>query len=268
MLQDTQQQNQYKILLIGESCSDEYVFGTCNRISPEAPVPILKEMQRESREGMSGNVYNNIISMFGKNKVEIKRLNNPIQDIRKIRFIDKKSSYHVLRHDIEKKLDELTLKNIPFNTRFDAVIISDYNKGFLSSKIISKITEQIDCDMIFVDTKKNNLSSFKNSIIKLNEEEWRSSHNLPDSSSIITTLGERGARWNGSIYPSKRVHDVYDVCGAGDVFLSALVVTWLETRNIIQSIRVANLCASHSVTKLGTVSIPRDKYLNFVSAVK
>ena len=157
MLLDTQQQEQYKILLIGELCSDEYVFGNCERISPEAPVPILKEKRRETRDGMSGNVYNNIISMAGKRKVEIKRFQNPASNIRKIRFIDRKSNYQILRHDIENHVTPLDLDSLPLKERFDAIVISDYNKGFLSNEAILKITKNMSCDKIFVDTKRKNL---------------------------------------------------------------------------------------------------------------
>jgi D-glycero-beta-D-manno-heptose-7-phosphate kinase len=48
------QQKPYKILLIGDSCIDEYVYGTCERLNPEAPVPILKFNRKESKSGMAG----------------------------------------------------------------------------------------------------------------------------------------------------------------------------------------------------------------------
>ena len=43
MSKDTQQQKQYNILIIGESCEDIYVYGEVNRISPEAPVPVSED---------------------------------------------------------------------------------------------------------------------------------------------------------------------------------------------------------------------------------
>ena len=46
-----QQQKQFKILLIGDSCTDEYVYGTCERLNPEAPVPILKFNRKETTKG-------------------------------------------------------------------------------------------------------------------------------------------------------------------------------------------------------------------------
>ena len=57
MSKDTQQQKQYRILLIGESCQDVYVFGEVNRISPEAPVPVLKKIKKESKKRNGGERF-------------------------------------------------------------------------------------------------------------------------------------------------------------------------------------------------------------------
>ena len=51
-----QPQKQYKILLVGETCQDEYVYGDVDRISPEAPIPVVKYIRTETSNGMSANV--------------------------------------------------------------------------------------------------------------------------------------------------------------------------------------------------------------------
>ena len=53
---DDQQQKLSKILVIGDSCLDKYHYGSCERMSPEAPVPILKITRTETRPGMVLNV--------------------------------------------------------------------------------------------------------------------------------------------------------------------------------------------------------------------
>ena len=58
------QQKQFKVLLIGDSCTDEYVYGTCERLNPEAPVPILNFKRKETNKGMAWNVRENLMS-FG-----------------------------------------------------------------------------------------------------------------------------------------------------------------------------------------------------------
>jgi len=245
-------------LLIGEICQDVYVFGEVNRISPEAPVPVLKKMREEHKAGMAGNVYNNILKMT--DCVEIDFYCNDMQNIKKVRFIDEKSNYQIMRYDVEKSLYQLKFEDIE-KIDYDAVIISDYNKGYLSTGFIKQITTKFKNCKIFVDTKKKNLSHFKNSIIKLNEAEATASINLDKTSDVIITLGSKGCQFNNIVYPIKPV-EVYDVCGAGDVFLAALVVRWLETKNIESALKTANNCAALSVTKLGCYTLKRKEYEN------
>ena len=59
-IDDIPQQKYYKVILIGDNCDDVYHYGVCERISPEAPVPILKETMRSTVKGMSGNVRLNL----------------------------------------------------------------------------------------------------------------------------------------------------------------------------------------------------------------
>ena len=66
------QQKQLKVLLIGDSCTDEYVYGSCERLNPEAPVPILKYSRKEIKKGMAWNVRENIES-FG---IEVHMITN------------------------------------------------------------------------------------------------------------------------------------------------------------------------------------------------
>jgi len=255
---DTQQQEQLKVLLIGELCQDVYVFGEVNRISPEAPVPVLKKTDKRYKDGMSGNVYNNLASILPNASITLCQNNKT--DIKKIRFIDKRSNYQIMRYDIENKLTGISLGDIPENS-YDVIVISDYNKGFIDSKVIYELTSKFKKSKIFVDTKKQNLSCFQNSTIKLNEQESKKAKFVKKSSEIITTLGSIGCEYQGKIYPSKSV-EVYDVCGAGDVFLAALTARWVETNNMQNAINTANRCAALSVTKLGCYTITRDEYEN------
>jgi D-beta-D-heptose 7-phosphate kinase/D-beta-D-heptose 1-phosphate adenosyltransferase len=55
------QQKQFKVLLIGDSCTDEYVYGICERLNPEAPVPILKKTRVKTQKGMEWNVRENLM---------------------------------------------------------------------------------------------------------------------------------------------------------------------------------------------------------------
>ena len=250
---DILQQKYLKILLIGDSCLDVYHYGSCNRISPEAPVLILKKTESKTTEGMAGNVKNNLERM--NNKVF---LYTNSEKIIKNRYIDSSYNQHLLRVDEGEcsAVKKLNVSCINTKIRYDALIISDYDKGFVSrdvAKYLCKIFKDIP---IFVDTKKSDISCFSNCFIKINKKEYDNIQNFGKNNSIITTLGSSGAIHNGNIFPTKKV-DVFDVCGAGDVFLSALASFYLRCGDISRSIKLSNICASYSVSKPGTY--PLDK---------
>lgn len=260
MSRDTQQQNQYKILLVGDACLDIYYFGTCDRLSPEAPVPVFKRNKIESRPGMCLNVNENLSALGCQ--VEIDR---NVEKIKKIRFIDQRSSQQILRVDEEPSIKNIDLRKYTckFIRDFDAVIVSDYDKGYIRDGDVLDLLEPARMMglPIFVDSKKKNLSNFKNCIIKINDKEFRELERLPKDCELIVTYGSKGCKWRNKMFPTSKV-EVHDVCGAGDVFLSSLAVRWLETRDMEKSIKTANACASFSVTKFGTYSLTRKDYEN------
>jgi D-beta-D-heptose 7-phosphate kinase/D-beta-D-heptose 1-phosphate adenosyltransferase len=253
---DTQQQRQYRILLVGDSCTDVYVFGSCNRISPEAPVPIFTKSRKECRDGMSSNVYKNLDNITSS---RIFHLSNEKTRIKKIRFVDSKSNYQIMRYDIENEVSALDMSNLPDN--IDVVVVSDYDKGTITRGTVEHIRNYYKCP-IFVDTKKKDISAFKGCIVKLNEKEYESCVGKSDDMDLIVTLGSRGAIRGEKLYPTDEVY-VHDVCGAGDIFLAALVSRWLETRDLDSAIMTANRCASYSVTKLGVYQMSHEEYQNF-----
>jgi len=236
-----------KILLLGDSCKDIYHFGTCDRLSQEAPVPIFQESRTETKGGMSANVKNNLES-FG---ISVKHATNE-NTIEKHRFFDTKFNAHVLRFDkgkVETSFVFDRLKETGYN--FDAIVISDYDKGFLTSFHIKTLCEIFKDTPIFADSKKKDLSCFKDCFLKINEKEYRESNGIGRNVELIVTLGEKGAEYNGCIFSTKS-REVFDVCGAGDVFLSALVYGVLDSGSIEKSIDLANKAATLSVSKAQT----------------
>ena len=250
---DTLQQKQLKILLIGDACTDVYVMGRCERLSPEAPVPVFLKKEEYAVKGMSENVFENLKNMLD---AEISYFSNNSEDIIKTRFIDDRTKQHVLRYDIEKEVEPLDVNSLP-SQNFDAVVVSDYNKGYISTSSARAIADKYSCT-VFVDTKKSDLSCYEGCVVKLNEKESKSSNNK-DKVTLIETLGADGARFNGKDYETDVV-EVHDVCGAGDVFLSAMIASWLTSKNMEKAIKIANVCAAYSVTKLGTYVLSRDEY--------
>ena len=119
-----------KVLLIGDSCEDRYFYGDTKRLSPEAPVPILEYRRSETTKGMTWNVYNNLQS-FG---LEVYIMTNP-ETLIKTRYIDEKSNQQILRVDEEPKVEPISFE-LPdeWKSTYDALVISDYNKGFITKE--------------------------------------------------------------------------------------------------------------------------------------
>jgi bifunctional ADP-heptose synthase (sugar kinase/adenylyltransferase) len=255
---DIQHHKKSKILLVGDVCIDRYVIGSCDRLSPEAPVPVIRQTKMSEVVGMSGNVFSNISSM--NPDIELTWIRPDPVTIIKTRFIDSKSKNHLLRYDIDPPQASMQLNLDLSSGKYDLVVISDYDKGFISRDIAESLTRISTCNVI-VDTKKKDLSCFHNCIIKINDQEFRQSKNINDDCEVMVTLGQEGASFRGVNYSTNQV-EAHDVCGAGDVFLSAFAVRFIETGDIGRSIMTANSCASHSVTKVGTYTVTNEEYRN------
>ena len=85
-----------KILVIGELCVDRFVYGNVNRLSPEAPVPVLNPVETIENKGMAGNVVENLKSLM--DDVEILHWHQH-EKIVKTRYVDKKSNHMFIRVD-------------------------------------------------------------------------------------------------------------------------------------------------------------------------
>ena len=231
-----------KVLLLGDSCEDEYIYGRCTRISPEAPVPILDYAKIKTTSGMAGNVCLNL-QVFG---IDITFLTNKEQLV-KTRFIDEKSNQQILRVDNEEKIKPLMIPVI--TDSFDAVVISDYNKGYLTTEKIFEIVESSTCP-VFIDSKKTILPNKPNCFIKINDVEYEKLDDY-DIENLIVTKGSEGCIYKQTLYPAEKVN-VYDVVGAGDTFLAALVYGYITTNNIDESLMMGNRAAAIAVQQPGT----------------
>jgi D-beta-D-heptose 7-phosphate kinase/D-beta-D-heptose 1-phosphate adenosyltransferase len=130
---------------------------------------------------------------------------------------------------------------------YDALVISDYDKGFLTQKKIFELTQWFD-GPVFIDSKKTTLPG--DAYIKINEEEFKKiTHYNPET--LIVTKGGKGAEYKGKLYEGEKVK-VYDVVGAGDTFLSALVYFYLLCGTIEKAIPYANKASAIAVQNFGT----------------
>ena len=248
----------FNVLLLGDACTDKYHYGFCERLSPEAPVPVLRHSHTEEREGMCLNVKNNLIA-FGI-RPEVYHNSTLLS---KERFVDAKTKQHLMRFDkgevnSSHPFSMSTLKKLNIE-HYDAVVVSDYNKGFITKKNASLLAELCTTHAVplFVDSKKKDLSCYENAYLKINQKESSEVKKFPLSCELIITLGALGAKWNGQTFKTAPC-EVFDVSGAGDTFLAAMVVEYLKTKSLAMAIEFANQCARIVVQKFGTYVIQKE----------
>ena len=179
---------QSRILVIGDAILDKYIFGSTNRISPEAPVPVLKIEKDIMKPGGAANVAANISSLgLNVNLVANIGIDNNGKVLRKIikslniNLISKSDKNYItttktriisqnqqlMRIDNEIDIKKNIKKNISISIEkliknSDAVIFSDYNKGSLKNvteliKIANKHKKPV-----FIDPKGNNFNIYRN----------------------------------------------------------------------------------------------------------
>jgi D-beta-D-heptose 7-phosphate kinase/D-beta-D-heptose 1-phosphate adenosyltransferase len=244
-----------KILVIGDSCEDHYIYCSSDRFCPDAPVPVLNPIKRVKSLGMAGNVVDNIKSLGA----EVDMLSN-IEKIKKIRYVHERTNHMFIRVDEgENKINRCLFDNINWN-QYDAVVVSDYCKGFLIEEDIEFISNHHP--LTFLDTKKQ-LGDFTNNFtfVKINDIEFNKTKSILTDilkEKLIVTLGSKGAIYKENIYKVDEV-DVRDTSGAGDTFLAGLVYGYVKTKNIDIAIKLANDCASQVIQKKGTAKINKNK---------
>lgn len=238
--QTTPQQKSYKILLIGDNCTDIYQYGTVDRISPEAPVPIFNLKRTEYKSGMAANVQDNLINLG----CEVNFFHG-LRTTIKTRMIDQRTNQHILRVDQDLISKPLTIGTI--ETSYDAIVISDYNKGTVSYELVKELRKNFD-GPIFIDTKKKNLVEFEGCFVKINELEYNAAES--HCSEMIVTHGSGDVVYKDKKFSVPKV-DVFDVCGAGDTFLAALAYAYCVTKDIEYSIRFAIRASTITIQHMG-----------------
>ena len=240
-----------KILVIGESCKDIFVYCEALRLAPDVPIPVLNIKDQTANPGMAKNVQQNIASIYPHCDI---LTNNTWETVTKTRYMHCNSNHAFFRVDSPHEIDSIDLEDVCYD--YEIIVISDYNKGFLSENQIEHICGKHD--LVFLDTKKVLGSWAKDAaFIKINDYEYNRSKEFLDDhlrNKIIHTQGGEGCTYQGIKYPVDKV-DVKDTSGAGDSFMAALVVKYIQSSNIQNSIQFANKCASKVVKKKGVTVI-------------
>lgn len=224
------------ILLIGDLMIDHYIMGKSNRMSPEAPVPIVVPESEYFIPGGAGNVAMNLRAI-GANVTCVGTVGNDIWGDRLISTLKNKGintdgidviknhpttlkqriysdGKQVARLDKEK-IFELKIENVILDEskEFDVIILSDYNKGVLSesSLIIKRLKSRISSSQkeinIIVDPKKSDFNSYKNANIitpNLVELQKATNHKISDNQSIIKACNSLIEKFNFDFICAKK----------------------------------------------------------------
>jgi len=300
-----------KILVIGDLILDRYIRGRVNRISPEAPVPIVEVTDEDFFLGGASNVAHNIRALGGHSTIVGLTGNDRAGEVlmnimeqkgikcggvfRSIRPTTVKTrviahNQQVVRFDKEdsNKIDGKMFRGlldyisnvIPDH---DAVIISDYKKGVVSSELVRavlKISKPMNI-FVSVDPKIGHFHFYKNvSLItpNIHEASVASGIEIKDEISLINagrallkkvlcnaaliTRGEHGM----SLFEKNKVshiptvaRNVYDVTGAGDTVIATFTLAYAAGGNMEEAAVIANHAAGIVVGELGTAVVTSDQ---------
>lgn len=252
-----------KILIIGESCRDLFVYCHAERLAPDLPVPVLRVIEETQNPGMAKNVERNVKAIYEHCDLVT---NEGWENVTKTRYVHRNSNHTFIRVDTDHHIPRVTIADVPFK-EYDIVAISDYNKGFLTEEDIEYVCNRHAG--VFLDTKKM-LGSWaeKAKYIKINNYEYeRSKYAMTPTlkEKTIVTKGDFGAEFQGKLYPVEQI-EVKDTSGAGDSFFAALLIAYAGNDNIDEAIRFANTCASRVCAQKGVTVIERPKKGAVVSA--
>ena len=242
-----------KILVIGETCVDKFIYCKSTRLSPEAPVPIINPLHFTTNNGMAGNTLCNIKAISPK--AIIAGIHQK-QKITKTRYIEEKSNHMFFRIDEGDEFDDTFKWNAFTDTSIgqaDIVIVSDYNKGFLSDLDLKEISKKSNLSILDSKRKLTDDIIKDFTFVKLNESEKNANQDLT-TRNIITTLGKKGALYNGEIYESPNPQNTIDVSGAGDTFTAAFIIKFYQSLEESVAIRFANQKSAEVVSQRGVVT--------------
>ncbi len=299
-----------RVFVLGDLMWDEYVRGDVTRISPEAPVPVLLSGSEDRTPGGAANVLKNlrdlgctmgILGIVGadengvalQHELEKWRLGDALNLIRmadrpttiKTRFMAR--NQQLLRVDREKAgaIDAATEERVlaAFEKSiggFQALIISDYDKGLLTPRVISEAIKMAHKRKVFVavDPQVKHFRQYLEcDIMTPNEKEASEGIGMPFPQSdedvhaiaakiretlrlphLLITRSQRGMAYftsGKSAYLPTVAREVFDVTGAGDTVISVYTAAICAGADHIEAMVLSNLAGGIVVGKLGTATV-------------
>lgn len=305
-----------RILVIGDVMLDEYIWGDVQRISPEAPVPVVEIRRRTFSPGGAANSAANIVSLGGQ--VELGGVIGEDDSGRHVRelltsmnieqqgLIEDASrptttktriiahNQQMVRVDAESRHDlskpvyhQLLIQAEKSMSHCDACILSDYNKGVISSALAQSVIDFAKRYQkpVVVDPKGNNYLKYQDAtVIKPNllEAEQATQLNILTQEDLMqagqkmqSVVGEsallitRGAEGMSLFQPGRPVvhipavaRHVFDVTGAGDTVVSTLAMALAAGASLEEGAHLANRAAGIVVGKIGTATVDLEDLRN------
>ena len=303
-----------QILVVGDLMLDEYLWGKTERISPEAPVQVVDVLREDLRLGGAGNVINNLValgcqvrilsvlgndadglrlqSMLAEKRLETGDvfLDQTRKTSRKTRILA--SNQQMMRIDRESREDIAPEVEEKVLARFSdlmgqcsVVLISDYNKGLLTEKLLDGMIRLARRENIpvFVDPKGPDFGKYRGAtLLTPNRKEALKAARLEDLTdanlrlagrklvetldleALVLTRSEEGMTLffrDKEVDLSTRAMEVFDVSGAGDTVLSLLGAGVGAGLSLPDAAAVANIAAGVVVGKVGTSTVYPDEIL-------
>jgi D-beta-D-heptose 7-phosphate kinase/D-beta-D-heptose 1-phosphate adenosyltransferase len=242
-----------KVLVLGDVIIDKYIYGTSERLSPEAPVPIVKHLHEVETLGGAGLVYENLKSLGVD--VTLMESDHGYRSVKTRVICD---GHYVTRIDDDKRASgNAVLADVLSNdfSQYEYVILSDYDKGVLDNakEIIAHINT-FGCKVL-VDPKRP-ASYYEGAwLIKPNMlEESQYGFGQHHWNWIITDAkGPVRARINEVMYTVEPEQvEVSDVTGAGDCFLATFVYGLTKGYDHKRCLELAVKGATEAVKHVGT----------------
>ena len=274
------------ILVIGDIMLDEYIVGEVERISPEAPVPIVKITNKYSTLGGAGNVVRNIrglevkvtcVGAIGNDSTgstiqhELLKLGvNPRLIIKegvstkKTRIIAERST-QMLRID-EEEWTASNVKKIDLSGDYDVIIISDYDKGMITPELLEEV-KKINTKIIIDPKPENGISQWYNNVFMItpNRKEFNKINNsypnvLGSIEYVLLTLGKDGMDLINKEVSKYHIEgepvNIHNVSGCGDTVVAIISVCISMGLDVLTSAKIANSCAAYAATQPGTSVVP------------
>ncbi len=251
-----------RVLVVGDQIFDHYVFCHATRLCPEGPAPVLKIQSERTTQGGAALIAENLKSLIGKDNVLTAY--GSVSNKRRI-FADRTLLCRIDQDRYSVKDQDAFWKEVLGMSKLCSVIVvGDYGKGAMSRNIATGLAALQK--PLFVDAKSDPTLYTGCYALFPNENEH---NNLKQENfrHIVRKLGPQGCSVDGELIPTEP-QQVYDVTGAGDVFMAAFVAKYLELQNTppgpsnfgeMEMLRTcasyANIAAGISVRHLGTYII-------------